>query len=55
MVFALLHRPPELDSLNLSLSEIDEMEEHLAIRLYEKLQDAREVTVNAKRGRGRSK
>jgi hypothetical protein len=51
MVFALLHHPPKLDVLNLTLQDINGMDEELAIKLWEKLEIARERTVEAYKGK----
>ena len=55
MVFELLNRPPKLDSLNLTLRDIDGMEEGLAIKLVERLRKAREGTVEAYGKAGRKR
>lgn len=51
MVFGLLHHPPKLDALNLTYTDILEMEESTARMLWERLQAARERTVEAHRRR----
>lgn len=47
MVFGLLHQPPKVDSLNLSLADINGMEEGLAAQLWDRLIKARERTLDA--------
>lgn len=51
MLFRLLHHPPRLDYLNLTLADIEGMEEELAIKLLEKLDVARESTIDANRAK----
>jgi hypothetical protein len=55
MVFGLLHKPYELDSMNLSLQDIDELDEDLATALWDRLQKAREKTMDLLRARARSR
>ena len=53
MVFQLLHHPPKLDYLNLSLADIEGLDEELAIKLRERLQAVREKTIAAYKNVGR--
>lgn len=54
MVFSLIHRPPRLDWLNMTLSDVDELDEGLAEALWERLKEAREKTIDALRAEARS-
>jgi hypothetical protein len=51
ILFEFLHRPPELDYLNLSLSDVENMDEDTAFGLLDKLQDRRKQTIEARRKR----
>lgn len=53
MLFALLHHPPKVDALNLTLADIEGMEEGLAIKLKERLEEARRKTYEAYKSVGR--
>ena len=46
ILFSFLHRPPNLDYLQLSLAEVNALEEDVARELLERLQEAREITVH---------
>ena len=51
MVFGLLHHPPRLDALNLTFADVNDMEESTARMLWDRLQAARERTVEASKRR----
>lgn len=54
MVFGLIHRPPRLDWLNMTLGDVDELDEGLAEALWDRLQKAREKTIDMLQAEARS-
>jgi hypothetical protein len=53
VLFAFLHRPPELDFLELSLDDVENMDEDTAFGLLDKLREQQERTIDARKAAAR--
>lgn len=47
LIFSLLWQPPKMDALSLTWSDLQNMEEDVALALYDKLEECRKATYEA--------